>query len=125
MKQRDVQPSRLERAKQKIMVSDRYYPDLLVDPRRYRYGGSLRLARWVFRTLPKPDLTLILLAAPEVILARKEEVSREELNRQLSAYRALADELPNDVVTLDAGRRVSEVREEVVRILLERLFRVS
>ncbi len=114
-----------QRAKQKIMVSDRYYPDLLVDPRRYRYGGSLRLARWVFRTLPKPDLTLILLAAPEVILARKEEVSREELNRQLSAYRALADELPNDVVTLDAGRRVSEVREEVVRILLERLVRVS
>jgi thymidylate kinase len=114
-----------QRAKQKIMVSDRYYPDLLVDPRRYRYRGSLSLARWVFRTLPKPDLTIVLLADPEVILARKEEVSRKELTRQLSVYRALADELPNDVVTLDAGRSVSEVREEVARILLERVFRVS
>lgn len=113
-----------QRAKQKIMVSDRYYPDLLVDPRRYLYGGSLRLARWVFRALPKPDLTIILLADPEVILARKEEVPREELIRQLTVYRALAEELPNDVVTLDAGRSVSEVREEVARILMEHLFRV-
>lgn len=111
-----------QRAKQKIMVSDRYYPDLLVDPRRYRYGGSLQLARWVFRTLPKPDLTLILNADSEVVIARKKEVPREELTRQLSAYRALQDELPNEVVVIDAGRSVSEFREDVGRLIFERLF---
>ncbi|MGH8950410.1 MAG: dTMP kinase, partial [Acidimicrobiia bacterium] len=39
-----------------IVVFDRYYHDLLVDPVRYRYGSSLGLARLVGRLVPQPDL---------------------------------------------------------------------
>ena len=36
------------RAKSKLLVSDRYYNDLLVDPKRYRFGAPLSWARAVF-----------------------------------------------------------------------------
>lgn len=111
-----------QRAKEKILVSDRYYPDLLVDPLRYRYGGSLGLARWIFRFFPKPDLTLILHGDPGVIRKRKQEVPAEEVTRQVAAYRALGNELPNRTILVDAGRDKEVVLDEIRRIVLKHLF---
>ena len=58
-----------------VVLFDRYYDDLLVDPRRYRYGGPMKFARLARIFLPKPDLVLILDVNEEVLLARKREVS--------------------------------------------------
>jgi thymidylate kinase len=77
------------RAKNSIWVSDRYYIDLLVDPMRYRYGGSLKLASLIFRIFPKPDCVLVLVGDPERIHKRKPEVTLPELYRQMAAYHRL------------------------------------
>lgn len=91
-----------------FMIFDRYYHDLLVDPRRSRYGGPDWLVRLVGRVVPKPDLMLVLDAAVDVILARKQEVTRAECARQVAAYRALADE--HDFVRLiDANQSPADV----------------
>lgn len=74
-----------------LVVFDRYYHDLLVDPRRSRYGGPEWLVRLVGLAVPKPDLMLVLDAEVDTILARKQEVTREECLRQVAAYRALAE----------------------------------
>lgn len=78
------------RAKSKLLISDRYYDDLLVDPKRYRYGAPLSWARWVFRRMPKPDSVVILTGESSTIHARKQEVTHDELKRQLASYSALA-----------------------------------
>ena len=111
-----------QRAKQKMLISDRYYPDLLVDPRRYRYGGSTGLARCLIHILPRPDLTVILLAPLEVILERKEEVPADELRRQIKSYRELVGILPNDTAIIETGRPKEEVLEEVYHLLRTRVF---
>ena len=38
-----------------LVFFDRYYHDLLVDPERYRYGGSATLARGLGALVPRPD----------------------------------------------------------------------
>jgi hypothetical protein len=70
-----------------LVVFDRYYHDLLIDPLRYRYGGPMWVAKLLGRFVPPPDLLFLVLDADDaVILARKTEVPREELRRQRESY---------------------------------------
>lgn len=85
-----------------LIVFDRYYHDLTVDPRRYRYGGPLWLARLFANIVPKPDIMLVLDAPAEIILGRKAEVSPEECHRQVTEYRNLAA-CHSFVVLIDAS----------------------
>ena len=73
-----------------LLIFDRYFFDLLVDPKRYRYAGP----RWLVRALcslvpPRRFLMLVLDAPPEVMFARKQELPLEELTRQRNAYSRL------------------------------------
>lgn len=107
------------RAKSHVILSDRYYLDLLVDQQRYLYGGPVWLARFLFHFFPKPDLTLVLLTDAETILARKQEVEKVELDRQLLAYRELAEGLGEKAVMIDVGRSADEVIMEVSEVVKE------
>jgi thymidylate kinase len=107
------------RAKREMVLSDRFYLDLLADPKRYRYGASPRVAKLVFRFLPKPDRIILLHTDADTILARKEEVSKEELERQLRSYRDLAVEYGPQASLVDGGRTVEEVAAEVLDHILE------
>jgi len=111
-------------ARSGLVLFDRYFHDLLVDPIRYRYGGPQWLPRVLVRLLPQPDLMLILDAPEHLILSRKQEVDREEVVRQLLAYIKVAESFPQAFV-LDASRPLSEVGEQAARetvSFLERRF---
>jgi O-antigen/teichoic acid export membrane protein/thymidylate kinase len=87
-----------------LILYDRDIHDILVDSRRYRYGGPRWVLPFLTNALPQTEsIFLILDAAPEVILERKQEVSREELCRQLEAYRRLAAKLPNSYLIRTDG----------------------
>jgi thymidylate kinase len=102
-----------------LVVFDRYFDDVLVDPVRYRYGGP----RWWLRLLrgltPRPDLMFILDAPEEVVLARKQECAPERMRVLRSRYLALAD---------GAGRTrviaASEPPEAVVRQTMQSIASV-
>jgi thymidylate kinase len=100
-----------------LVLFDRYYHDLLVDPRRYRYGGPMWLARWAARLVPKPDLFVLLDAPVEALRARKQEVARSETTRQRTAYLDLVRRLGNGHV-VDASAGLDEVVAEVRRIVV-------
>jgi len=101
-----------------LLMFDRYYHDLLVDPRRYHYGGSLRLARFVGKLIPQPHLIILLDAPPEVLRARKQELPLEEVTRQREAYLELVKKLPNGRV-VDTSRPLDEAVAEAERIILD------
>jgi thymidylate kinase len=103
-----------------LVLFDRYYHDVLVDPRRYRYGGPIGLARLLRLFIPGPDLFLILDVPEGVLLARKREVSPEELTRQREAYRKLAASLPNSVL-LDGSLPSEEVARNASDAVLDYL----
>ena len=82
----------------RLSLFDRYIHDILVDPRRYRMDRLRSWMRWMLKAAPKPDLLVIISAPADMIQARKQEVPPEETARQVAAYEALADILPNTVI---------------------------
>jgi thymidylate kinase len=103
-----------------LVLFDRHYEDLLMDPHRYRYGGPMALARLVHMFIPKPDLFLILDVCEERLLARKREVLPEEVRRQREAYRKLAIEVPNAVL-LDGSLAPKEVARNASEAIVDYL----
>lgn len=103
-----------------FVLFDRYYYDLTVDPRRYRYGGPVSLARAVGRLLPSPDLIIVLDAPAATVRARRTELPLDEIVRQRQAYRRLAEAARNACV-IDASRPANEVAASVTRTIIDRL----
>jgi thymidylate kinase len=101
-----------------LILYDRYYPDLLVDPVRYRYGGSMRLVRRLASLVPQPDLYIVLDVPPAEIHKRKSELPMEEIDRQRGTYARLAREIPNAHL-IDASTAPSRVGIEVDRVILD------
>lgn len=101
-----------------VLIFDRYHADLLVDPRRYRYGGPMGLARLASRMMPQPDVVIFLDAEPEVLLRRKQEVGRESLEIARSGYLKLAKGRPEFRI-LDAAQPLDAVVSEVLTLVGE------
>jgi thymidylate kinase len=91
-----------------LLLYDRYYHDLLVDSKRYRYGGPRWAARLIGKLMPQPKLWVLLDAPAEVLQARKWEVSPEETERQRSAYLAFVREQRNAVI-VDGSQPLDKV----------------
>jgi thymidylate kinase len=107
-----------QRTERSLTVFDRYYHDMLVDPRRYRYGGPMWLARWVGKLIPKPDLWILLDAPPDVLQTRKQEVPFKESARQGEEYLKLVKGMENGVI-IDATKSLDEVIGEVNRVIVD------
>ena len=93
-------------------IFDRYYDDICIDPKRYAYGGPRWLLSLGGLVVPKPKLIFCLDAEPEILQARKKEVSYEECRRQRNAYRYLVQQLPNGHV-VDASQPLEDVVHDV------------
>jgi thymidylate kinase len=107
-----------------LVVFDRYYYDLLVDFRRFRYKGPRWPVALLARCVPRPDLLLILNAPAEVLQTRKQEVSREESERQMNCYLEIAQTrwLQGKARLIDAAQPLDRVVRQCAaetRTLLE------
>lgn len=76
-----------------VVLYDRYYFDFVADPER----SNIRLPAWLtgffYRFVAKPDVNVLLYAPPEQILARKQELSRAEIEQLTRRYERLFREL--------------------------------
>lgn len=100
-----------------LVVFDRFFHDMLVDPKRYRLGAPEWLVRLLGHCLPKPDIAFFLDVPAEELWRRKQELPLEELLRQRDAYLKLAQSLPNAHV-IDASRAPEEVTTKINQVLL-------
>ncbi|MGE4443328.1 MAG: hypothetical protein AB7D27_17870 [Desulfomicrobium sp.] len=105
------------RARGQLVIFDRHYIDLLVDPRRYRYGAPLWVARLTGALIPKPDMFILLDLPAEVARSRKPEVPLDEARRLRKRYLDLAQGLTNARVVA-ADRPLNEVVADVEEIIL-------
>jgi hypothetical protein len=98
------------------VIIERGWWDLVVDPLRYRLRPRARAARLLGRLLPRPDLTVILEASKDVLIARKDELPVEEIERQASEWRK--------VIPRRTSRRYFDgttAPEETARTVLEQV----
>lgn len=85
-----------------LVVVERGWLDLLVDPRRYRLSSPPSLTRLLGKLLPEPSAIVRLDAPAPVLAARTAELEPAELDRQLGAWRQLADAAPERFDAVDA-----------------------
>jgi thymidylate kinase len=103
-----------------LVLFDRFLHDLLADPRRYRYAGPQWMVRMACRVAPEPHIILVLDAEEDRILARKQEVSRGELERQRTAYQALSQGM-RQAVSVDSGLPAGRVARVAAGVAVEAL----
>jgi glycosyltransferase involved in cell wall biosynthesis/thymidylate kinase len=76
------------KAQTTLVVGERYFPDVLVNPQRYGFTAPRWLMRVAAACVPSPDLLILLTGDPDVIHARKAELSLTAIAAQLAAYRS-------------------------------------
>ena len=105
------------RRRSTLVVAERGWWDLAVDPKRYRLDVSPRLVRLLGRVIAKPDLVLRLDGSPDAIVERKDELGRDEVERQLGAWARVAEGISRAVtIDTDAGiERSATAAQEAVR----------
>ena len=107
---------RLQRqSRQGVLLFDRFHADLVVDPRRYRYGGPPWLARLASRLMPQPDRVIYLDAPVEVLLSRKQEVGAAALESARRGYLALVSDWNFEVI--DASQPLDLVIHRVETLI--------
>lgn len=101
-------------ARGELVVADRWLYGYVVQPRPLRYGGPEWLARVTIALLPTPDVVINLTAPVDVIHSRKNELSKEEIERELEKWQ----HLPTDrLVTIDTSDGLEKsVRDVLLHI---------
>lgn len=120
------------RVRSTLLVFDRYYHDMLVDPVRYRLSPRFRLAHSFAPFIPKPDIWLFLRASPAALIARKQELDPAMARRLVEDYSKLADELgiaveisTDDSLESSLERAVAAVRTRLEQRALARIGAVQ
>jgi thymidylate kinase len=103
-------------------IFDRYCFDFIVDPRRTKLNLPMWIRKVYVATIPKPKIVFFLNADADTIFARKQELSYEEIKRQLVEYRNLVKKNKR-FITLDATKTPNELSEEALNLLINKYTR--
>ena len=101
----------------KYSVFDRYSYDLIVDPLRTKLNLPVSVRKFFVALTPKPKIVFVLDAGSDIIFARKQELPKLEIDRQLQEYRNLSKSNSRFKV-INAERQPGQMAEEAVKILL-------
>lgn len=101
----------------RFSIFDRYIYDFLVDPRRSRINLPYWLRRWFTKLVKQPKIVFVLDAPAEVIYKRKQELSLDEISRQLIEFRKLSS-LGKCYYRLDASQKPEEIANDAIKIIL-------
>ncbi len=117
---------RFVQARTGLVVIERGWWDVAVDPGRYRLNVAPAAVNLLGRFLPSPDLAIVLDVPAAVAAERKGELPPTEVDRQTRAWRTALPSTLNSV-HLDASRPADEsadaARNEIVRALSARAHR--
>ena len=105
--------------KRKLVVFDRYYYDYFVDMYRYHYSLPQWVPHFFSAIIPKPEITFILYADPEILYHRKRELTLEETERQCAAFKDVATKVKGAVL-IDVNRPIDDIIKEIVSLIINR-----
>lgn len=78
-----------------IVLFDRHYIDMIVHPQRFGMNLPRWLMRFFYKFIPKPDRTFFLWCTPDEITARKQEFTKEEIQKMIDDYMEVGKYIKN------------------------------
>lgn len=104
--------------KNELVVFDRYYYDYYLDKYRYRFDVSDRIVYAFSHTIPKPDITFLLVGDPKILYERKKELSVEELDKQIQRLKESQKKIPYSKI-VDVNQTIETVLNCVSKEILK------
>lgn len=111
---RRIYPSKVRST---LVIFDRHFYDMLVDPSRYRLPKHFWLTPIFAKLIPKPDIWLVLNATPELLVSRKGELDLASAQHLCAAYADMAQQLPNAVIVNTGGSLVETYSNAITPVL--------
>tara|TARA_B100001027_G_scaffold216156_1_gene191720 strand:+ start:168 stop:1349 length:1182 start_codon:yes stop_codon:yes gene_type:complete len=102
-----------------LIIFDRYYDDILVDFKRYRFPRLTYFSKLVNLFIPKPQLYFVLISKPDIIHKRKKEVIYKELERQINEYKLLVDN--KTYYEIDVSYSPKKIMHEINSVIFKKL----
>jgi thymidylate kinase len=104
-----------------VVLIERGWYDMAVDPRRYRLPMSVgRLTAVVGRLVPRADVVALLTADPVAIAERKRELPSAEIERQLRRWRELLPRAGRRATSVDTGATTPDQCADIIWAELSR-----
>jgi Thymidylate kinase len=106
-----------------VYILDRYYYDYYIDQKR----AKILLPKWIIKIgeffVPKPDIIICLGGNPDVIYKRKPETSLEEVRKQTTQLKKIAETKNNSVwidTTVDVKISINKTMEAIQEMMSKR-----
>lgn len=107
-----------KKIKKRLIIFDRYYYDYYADLKRYQYSFPKWVPKMFSWMIPKPDLIFVLEASPECIFGRKQELTIDEIRKQLEAYKLIVKRNSN-AYAINVERDVESIVDEITMLILQ------
>lgn len=105
----------------KYSLFDRYIYDFLVDPRRSRIYLPYWLRKCFTKMVIQPQIVFVLTTNAETIFKRKQELTMEEIKRQLSEFDKLIESHPR-FIRIDAGQSPEKMIDDAIKVISNHFF---
>lgn len=97
-----------------MVLFDRHYIDMIVHPQRFEMNVGRGLMLFLYKFIPKPDFTFFLWCTPEEILARKQEFTKEEIQKMIDDYNCVGKKIKN-YVPIHTNTSIPEEIDEILK----------
>lgn len=105
------------KVKSTFITWERYYYDILVDPKRYRINLKQIILKFGKFVVPTPDIVLYLDASHDTIYNRKKELTTTILKRQRNKYKQEVSNIKNSQI-INADGSIINVVNEFIKIIV-------
>lgn len=106
---------------ERYTIFDRYIFDFLIDPCRSRINLPHAIRCFYVKLCIKPQLVFILDADADIIYSRKQELTKDEIERQLCELRNLVDN-KKGIFLIDASKSPEEMADQAISIILNKFM---
>jgi len=104
-------------ARNGMVIFDRYYFDMIIDPKRYRMIGFENYVNFFAKFIPGPDINFCLIADPQNILERKSEINIDEINLQQNKLEKLF--LKKNSYIVNTNENFYKTLHEIKKIIID------
>lgn len=100
-----------------LIIFDRYFYEYFIQP------SFIKCPRWllkiILKIIPKPDILVFIKSEPEQVFLRKQELSLEEIKRQLKICEKIVARDKNGVIIENTD--IDKAVEQIQKLIIERL----